>query len=330
MDSLLRYFDMLCLIPKAPHSISTPELQEKLQSTGYDVDLRTVQRDLVKLTASPLFPISSTENTKPLRWFWIDNSSHLQFPLMSTDEALTFKLAEMFLEPLLPPSVRLRLSGYFDLADKRLKESKFEHWVEKVSIVPSNLSLVPAEIEPNLLAVVYESLLKQRRFKANYRPIDRKAKNYEMNPLGLVFKNNIIYLVATVFEYTDVKQFALHRFRSAELIDKPANAPENFNLKSYIDNGGFDYPIDNIFGQIDIKLRINRFIKQLLTETPLDINQQISEINEGTYMLNATVKDTEQLRWWIRSFGIGIEVLEPSSLREEFAQEARTLSAMYG
>jgi predicted DNA-binding transcriptional regulator YafY len=67
-----------------------------------------------------------------------------------------------------------------------------------------------------------------------------------------------------------------------------------------------------------------------LTETPLEINQQISEINEGTYMLNATVKDTEQLRWWIRSFGIGIEVLEPSSLREEFAQEARTLSAMYG
>jgi predicted DNA-binding transcriptional regulator YafY len=47
-------------------------------------------------------------------------------------------------------------------------------------------------------------------------------------------------------------------------------------------------------------------------------------------MLNATVKDTEQLRWWIRSFGIGIEVLEPLSLREEFAQEARTLYSMYG
>jgi predicted DNA-binding transcriptional regulator YafY len=248
---------------------------------------------------------------------------------MSTDEALTFKLAEMFLEPLLPPSVRLRLSGYFDLADKRLKESKFEHWVEKVSIVPSNLSLVPAEIEPNLLAVVYESLLKQKRFKANYQPIDRKEKSYEMNPLGLVFKNNIIYLVATVFEYTDVKQFALHRFRSAELIDKSANSPENFNLKSYIDKGGFDYPIDNIFGKIEIKLRINRFIKQLLTETPLDINQHISEFNDGIYILNATVKDTEQLRWWIRSFGIGIEVLEPLSLREEFAEEIRTLSSMY-
>ncbi len=138
MDTLLRYFDMLCLIPKAPNSISTPELLEKLQSTGYDVDLRTVQRDLIKITSSPLFPISSTEGKKPLRWFWIDNSSPMQFPMMSTDEALTFKLAEIFLEPLLPPSVRSRLSGYFDLADKRLQESKFEHCVNN----GSNLTLL--------------------------------------------------------------------------------------------------------------------------------------------------------------------------------------------
>lgn len=68
----------------------------------------------------------------------------------------------------------------------------------------------------------------------------------------------------------------------------------------------------------------------MLTETPLEINQHISEFNDGTYILNASVKDTEQLRWWIRSFGAGIEVLEPLSLREEFAKEVRTLSYMYG
>jgi predicted DNA-binding transcriptional regulator YafY len=70
MDSLLRYFDMLCLIPKEPRTISTPELLTKLQDTGYRVDLRTVQRDLSMLSSSHLFPISSTEGTKPLRWFW--------------------------------------------------------------------------------------------------------------------------------------------------------------------------------------------------------------------------------------------------------------------
>ena len=57
MDTLLRYFDMLCLIPKAPNSISTPEISNQLQKMGYDVNLRTVQRDLVKISAAPLFSI---------------------------------------------------------------------------------------------------------------------------------------------------------------------------------------------------------------------------------------------------------------------------------
>lgn len=327
MDSLLRYFDMLCLIPKAPHSISTPELQEKLQSTGYDVDLRTVQRDLIKLSASPLFPITSTENTKPLRWFWMDNASHLQFPLMSTDEALTFKLAEMFLEPLLPPSVRSRLSSYFDLADKRLKESKFEHWVEKVGIVPNNLSLLPAEIDPTVLAVVYEALLKNKRFKATYQPICNPEKVYDINPLGLVFRHNVIYLVATLFHYTDIKQLALHRFKNTELSDRVSVVPDGFILQNYIDRGGFDYPIDN--NSISLKLKVTSFIKQLLHETPICPKQRISEIDQEHYLIEATVSNTEQLHWWIHSFGSRIEVLEPLELREQFVQESQRLQAMY-
>ena len=259
MDSLLRYFDMLCLIPKAPNSISTPELLEKLQSTGYDVDLRTVQRDLIKITSSPLFPISSTEGKKPLRWFWIDNSSPMQFPMMSTDEALTFKLAEIFLEPLLPPSVRSRLSGYFDLADKRLQESKFEHWAEKVGVVPNNLPLLPAEIEPSVLAVVYEALLKNQRFKATYHAVHNSEKTYDINPLGLVFRHNVIYLVATIFEYTDIKQLALHRFKNAELIDRIVNVPEGFALEDYIAEGRFNYPVNNNLEDISLKLKVSPF-----------------------------------------------------------------------
>lgn len=329
MESLLRYFDMLCLIPKAPNSISTPEILEKLQNMDYAVDLRTVQRDLIKLSASPLFPIANTENTKPLRWFWIDNSSPMQLPMMSTDEALTFKLAEMFLEPLLPPSVRARLTGYFDLADKRLKESKFEHWIEKVGIVPNNLPLLPAEIEPSVLAVVYEALLKNLRFKATYQAVNKSPKTYEINPLGLVFRHNSIYLVATIFDYTDVKQLALHRFKNAELSDRIVSVPANFVLEDYIAQGSFSYPVDNHLEDITLKLKVNGFLKQMLLETPLCTKQKISEIDDDHYLLEAIVTNTEQLHWWLRSFGTGIEVLEPLALRAEFAAEVKALSELY-
>lgn len=329
MDTLLRYFDMLCLIPKAPNSISTPEILNQLQKMRYEVDLRTVQRDLVKISAAPLFPIASTENTKPIRWFWADNVKHTQFPLMSTDEALTFKLAEMFLEPLLPPSVRSRLSGYFDLADRRLQESKFEHWVDKVGIVPNNLPLLPAEIEPSVLAVVYEALLKNQRFKATYHAVHNSEKTYDINPLGLVFRHNVIYLVATLFEYTDIKQLALHRFKNAELLDRVVKMPEGFVLGEYIAQGRFSYPVNNMLENIPLKLKVGRFLKQILLETPLSSKQRIAEIDEEHYLVEAMVNNTEQLHWWLRSFGSLVEVLEPLALREEFAKEVKALSKIY-
>jgi predicted DNA-binding transcriptional regulator YafY len=41
------------------------------------------------------------------------------------------------------------------------------------------------------------------------------------------------------------------------------------------------------------------------------------------------VSNTEQLHWWIHSFGSRIEVLEPLELREQFVQESQRLQAMY-
>lgn len=127
---------MLCLIPKEPRTISTPELLNKLQDTGYHVDLRTVQRDLNMLSSSHLFPISSTEGTKPLRWsglkVWIE-----YLPMMRTDEALTFKLVETILESLLPPAIRSLMAEYFRLADNTLKVSPLVCWIDKVRIVPN-------------------------------------------------------------------------------------------------------------------------------------------------------------------------------------------------
>lgn len=326
MNSLLRYFDMLCLIPKAPNSIS---LLQQLQDTGYDVDLRTVQRDLIKLSASPLFPIANTENTKPLRWFWIESSSPMQLPMMSTDEALTFKLAEMFLEPLLPPSARSRLSGYFDFAHKRLKESKFEDWVDKVGIIPNSLTFIPAEIEPSVLMVVYEALLQKKRFKATYHPLHGLEKVYEISPLGLVFRYNAIYLVATLFNYDDIKQLVLHRLHNAKIIERDVTVPNGFVLKQYIEQGNFHYPVDNNLSSITLKLKVGRVIKQLLQESPLCRNQHITELDEKNYLIEAVVNNTDQLHWWLHSFGSRVEVLEPLELRQQFALEARRLQNIY-
>lgn len=328
MDTILRYFEMLSFIPKEPDAISTPDLLKKLQDQGYDIDIRTVQRDLNKLSASGLFPFTSSEDTKPLCWFWPKHVPRLQWPLMSADEALTFKLVEQFLEPLLPLSVKAHLADYFSLAESTLKVSPLANWVDKVRIISNNQSLLPAEIDHSVLAVVYEALLKNQRFSGTYQPRNEEIKVYEINPLGLMFKGSAVYLVATLWNYQDIKQLALHRFSEAALLDKALSIPSDFSLDSYVAEGGFDYPTTPEH-TIQLRLSIKSWIKKYLSETPLSADQQITQLDETTFQLQATVKDTLQLRWWLRSFAADAEILEPQALREEFVQTAQALSQIY-
>jgi predicted DNA-binding transcriptional regulator YafY len=185
--------------------------------------------------------------------------------------------------------------------------------------------LLSPEIQPSVLGVVYEALLKNQRIRATYHAVHNFEKVYDINPLGLVFRHNVIYLVATLFEYIDIKQLALHRFKSAELIDRIVNVPEGFALDDYIAEGRFNYPVNNNLEDI----KVSPFIKQMLQETPLGYKQKITEIDEQHYLIEVIIDNTKQLHRWLRSLGSLVEVLEPADLRAEFATEISRLSKMY-
>lgn len=53
-----------------------------------------------------------------------------------------------------------------------------------------------------------------------------------------------------------------------------------------------------------------------LYETPLSMDQVITpDKQDGWVRVEATIRDTSQLRWWLLGFGEQVQVLRPSSLR---------------
>ena len=76
MDPLLRQWKILQLIPRAPRHIETAELKIKLEEVApdYAVDLRTLQRDLVRLSIT--FPITS-DDKRPAKWSWMEGAAAL-------------------------------------------------------------------------------------------------------------------------------------------------------------------------------------------------------------------------------------------------------------
>ena len=62
-DTLSRQWTMLKHIPAHPRWISTKAIHQYLESEGYDISLRTVQRDLDK-TSSDFPLVDKSEGTK--------------------------------------------------------------------------------------------------------------------------------------------------------------------------------------------------------------------------------------------------------------------------
>ena len=322
IPTAIRMIRMMQLIPRhsgeARGRIGAQALHEQLEAEGFAVSLRTVQRDLRELQA--VFPgLKNDGNRDALGWYWESDGELMDIPAMDAPLALAFKLAEQYLAPV-APSVTDALAPYLQAAGKALDE-RAQGWLERVAIVPRSQPLLPAHVDPEVARTVQVALLERRRFRVRYQPRNGEVAEYELSPQGLVLRHEVSYLVATAWDYTDPRHYALHRMQpeAIELLETQATELPDFDLQRYIDEGGFHYRIGDRPLRLELRMRVD--LARHLEETPLSENQHIGRPGrDGWLRLRATVPDTLQLRWWLLGLGNQVEVIRPKALRREIAE----------
>lgn len=326
--ALLRQWKMLQLLPSR-HPKDAATIREELESEGFNVDLRTVQRDLKELME--VFPVTAKQG-KPISWRWDREAMSFDIPGMDRTGALTLKMVSEFMTRLLPKSCLESLAPNLRRANAILDElgdKSYGGWPDKVRVVPRTQPLLPPDVDADLLEIVYESLFRDRRFKAMYlkKGADDPVE-YTVNPLGLVAADPVLYLVATLWNYDDIKLLAVHRFQAVEMIHEASRKPKGFKLDDYLESGALGFPLP---GEKTIKLKalFDKYAAAHLYESPLSLNQTIIDQENGDVLVEAEVLDTHQLRWWLLSFGEYVEVVSPKSLRKEFAETVRNMASYY-
>lgn len=326
-----RHWKTLQLVPRHPRKASAKQIWQQLDAQGYATSERTVQRDLKELSGA--FAIVCDETNKPFGWQWAKNAELLNIPSMDLSTALTFRFVRDYVDPLLPTSVRNDLSAHFDAAEKALNAfagQKLPSWSEKIVVIPQGQPLRAPEMTEGVAETVFEALLTDQQLKVIYRKRtptgDEPPQERIVHPLGLVLRNQVYYLVATLFDYTNEVQLALHRIDSAELLHEPSNRPAGFNLKDYVAQGNFAYPVGD---RIGLQVLFDRTIAVHLGESPLSDDQLLEAVDDRTVRLTATVQDTQQLRWWLLAFGDQVKIEAPAPLRDEFARIAAHLNRRY-
>ncbi len=330
VDTLYRQWLMLGKIPRHPRRIAVLDLKQILAGEGFEIDVRTVQRDLDKLSVT--FPLNYDTEGRKNYWYWIETASVQDLPGMEPVTALAFEMAESYLCPILPKATLDLLQPYFQRAKEVLQaatHSQLKKWPDKVAVINRGPDLLKPTIKPEIQQTVYEALLSEKQLDAIYKPRNKEqTKQYRIHPLGIVNRHGVIYLVCTLWHYQDIKQLALHRFVSANILDENTCRPDTFNLSSYVKSDNqFAYPISN--KPIHLKVLFDPVTAEHLFETPLTKDQSLITQQDGRLLLEASLVDTLELRWWLNGFGSQVEILAPIALREFYREQATSLANQY-
>ncbi len=308
-SSLHRQWLILQRLPQGKW-IGTTDLMKGLVKDGIEVSLRTIQRDLNQLAER--FPLEHN-NASPQGWRWRADAQISSLPHITTSQAVTFLMVEDHLRHLLPPSLLDELRPWFDMARRTINLSdgnQGRHWLDCVRIIPPTQPLIPPTVDRDAQQAVYEGLLANRQLAVSYqRRYDKIAADYTLNPLAIVQRGAVIYLVATRADSAEkIRLFALHRFVSAEMSKTAAAVPPGFTIDGYLESGALG------FGQgepVKLVALFEAKAGEHLYECRLSEDQQLTEQEDGRLRVEATVRNTAQLLWWLRGFGAAVEVLEP-------------------
>lgn len=328
-DTFSRHLTMLSLIPVLPRKCTAGELHERLAAQGFEVHIRSIERDLKKLSHFGL----TEDGAKPAGWSWVSRERVPKFPTMSTENALMLELVRRHLSAMLPPGMLQHLETPFGEARRLLEllaDAPISRWREQVAILPDGPPLAAPELADGVLEAASEALLRGRQLEVTYRAIDKpRGTRYVLHPLGLVHRDGVFYLVATVNDYQDIRNFALQRMRDAQVLDEAANQPQGFVLAEHLDGKrAFQWPHGET---VRLELKVAGWLATHLGERRLAADQSVTPLrgDPERSRVTATVEATEQLYWWLRSLGTSVEVMKPARLRQRLADEMRKLAEVY-
>ena len=326
-EAIRRGFSILGSVSRSP--MSSRDIFQRLYDDGFNVSIRTIERDLSRLP--DIFPslIEVDDKSKPFTYRQPINAR--KYSAMNPTEAICLELAFSFLNPILPKKTLDPINPYLKEADAVLNENhakKYKNWKDKVLTINEGLQLQSANVTQKVINNIHEALWDEKVVIAKYHSRTKKyADNYKIHPAGLVYRGRIIYLICSFDDNPNkIVYLPLQRFKSIEILPEEKSFHHGKKVANLVkDLLGFK--LNN--KKLKVKLKFSKMAGAHLFETPLSKKQTIKETRDGFFMVEDEVIDNMELRYWIRAFGDEVEVVRPKTLRDEFTKLSKRLRKKY-
>jgi predicted DNA-binding transcriptional regulator YafY len=178
------------------------------------------------------------------------------------------------------------------------------------------------------LAVLQEAIWRDRKLHLDYGRADGVQVERLVDPLGLVAKGSVWYLVAAT-EQRDIRTYRVSRVRSARLAEDACELPEGFDLATYWQASKerlvAGVPRFSICVEADAGV-----VGELKTAGRWSRVESVGAVQpNGRARVTMQFELEEDACAFVLSFGPRVVLLEPPHLRREVATRAEKAAAQY-
>jgi len=147
----------------------------------------------------------------------------------------------------------------------------------------------------------------------------KTAEVREVDPYGLLYSLNIWYMTGYCHLRQGIRHFRLDRMEHLELLTRTFKRPRDFEM---------DHRRRDSMGNIVVRALFDPSITRRVREMRTFYAVAEEETSEGLLM-TLRIRQESEILSWLLSWGRHVRVLEPESLRQHLAEEARNILAFY-
>lgn len=177
------------------------------------------------------------------------------------------------------------------------------------------------------LPLIQQAVWQERKLEITYDRGECDAVERVVDPLGLVAKGSVWYLVAAVDG--EMRSYRISRIRGAKMMDEVCAHPEGFDLAAYWEQSTARFKASLPRYAATVRVSPEIFPRLGFAGRFARIEKTGEPDEEGWRTVDIRFDVEEIACEYVLSFGPQIEVIEPDSLREKVVEMARSVIDFY-
>ena len=314
---MARIIEVAHLIHNEPRKWTRRRLAERLE-----VNKATIQRDIYLLRDMGIETVPCGK-----QGYEIISDFFLPALNLSFEEVLSLVTAARFFRA----AEGKRSSNVLDGAIHKITANLPERTISALRKISPQIEVPNPQVSPidetqPHKEKLYEAIRLRRKVSMMYDSFSsgRRAR-YIIAPYAVMFRKRAWYVIAHVEAYNRVHTFRINRIHSVSITYTSYTIPEDFSVQKHMEKS-WDVRLGP---ETHVVIEFAPRIAPLIREVRWHSTQKIYENIDGGLRFEATVAGWQEVGWWVLTWGVEAEVIQPAELREWVAVTAEKMASVY-